>query len=242
MKTIIITAGGTIEKIDGVRGISNFSSGKLGINIAEVLAHEHNVILLRGKKSPHSKPNRNIQEIEITDTQSLIDTLQQLSLNTSVDIFIHAMAVADYTVNQVTSVDTILDNLKDLKELTIEDIRKELLSPTTVLANKVSSEIVNPILILKQTPKVILQIKNLWNNITLIGFKLLNTVSENELCEVAMHSMKKSHADYILANDLQNIQGEQHKAILLDRYGNKTYVNTKIEIAQLFLKIINKGQ
>ena len=37
MKKIIITAGGTSEKIDNVRKITNSSSGRLGMTIANYL-------------------------------------------------------------------------------------------------------------------------------------------------------------------------------------------------------------
>ena len=37
MKTIVITSGGTSEKIDNVRKITNSSSGKLGMTIANYL-------------------------------------------------------------------------------------------------------------------------------------------------------------------------------------------------------------
>ena len=41
MKKVIITAGGTSEKIDNVRKITNSSSGKLGMIIAEHLLEEN---------------------------------------------------------------------------------------------------------------------------------------------------------------------------------------------------------
>ena len=41
MKKIIITAGGTSEKIDNVRKITNSSSGKLALTIAKTLLKEY---------------------------------------------------------------------------------------------------------------------------------------------------------------------------------------------------------
>ena len=40
MKTVVITAGGTSEKIDNVRKITNSSTGKLGKVIANELIRE----------------------------------------------------------------------------------------------------------------------------------------------------------------------------------------------------------
>ena len=42
MRTIIITAGGTSEKIDEVRMITNFSSGRLGMEIARAFLEPQN--------------------------------------------------------------------------------------------------------------------------------------------------------------------------------------------------------
>ena len=232
MKTIIVTTGGTIEPIDGVRGITNFSSGKLGVKIAETFSKTNKVILIRGKRAPHAKNHQNLQEIEITDAQSVVDTLDNLSKTIKADVFIHAMAVADYTVNSISDVDTIINNLAQNPHFTLEDVRRELTLNDTK-QNKISSTIKEPVLVLKQTPKIIQLIKQYWESTTLVGFKLLNQVSEEELCQVALNSRKKSNADYVLANDLKNIKGEQHQAILLDKQGNKIYANTKDEIANV---------
>ncbi|HBC90535.1 MAG TPA: phosphopantothenate--cysteine ligase, partial [Lactococcus sp.] len=46
---ILITAGGTTEPIDTVRGITNFATGSLGkFTAEEFLEHGHHVILLAG--------------------------------------------------------------------------------------------------------------------------------------------------------------------------------------------------
>jgi len=50
-KKIIVTAGGTLEKIDGVRYITNKSSGKMGVAIAEDVICEGRMLLLRAKSS-----------------------------------------------------------------------------------------------------------------------------------------------------------------------------------------------
>jgi phosphopantothenate-cysteine ligase len=50
MRTVLITAGGTVEPIDGVRGITNFSSGRLGALIADTLTNSK-VFLIKSRKS-----------------------------------------------------------------------------------------------------------------------------------------------------------------------------------------------
>ena len=46
MKKIIITSGGTSERIDNVRKITNSSSGKLGMTIANHLLQKNNDIMI----------------------------------------------------------------------------------------------------------------------------------------------------------------------------------------------------
>lgn len=62
-KTFLVTAGPTFEKIDPVRFIGNFSSGKMGYAIAEELAEKGaQVILVSGPVSVSAK-NKNIKVI-----------------------------------------------------------------------------------------------------------------------------------------------------------------------------------
>ena len=73
-------------------------------------------------------------------------------------------------------------------------------------------------LFLKQTPKIISQVKK-WNpNIRLIGFKLLVDVSKEELLTVARASLTKNQAEIIVANDLSDISDSQNKFCYKSRY------------------------
>ena len=94
-KNIIVTAGGTTEPIDDVRVITNRSSGKMGIAIAEnCFLRGADVLLLRSETSV--EPRYGINE-KLFDSA---DSLQQL-LKTHVpdaDICIHVAAVSDFQV------------------------------------------------------------------------------------------------------------------------------------------------
>ena len=92
-KTVMITAGPTLEAIDPVRYISNHSSGLQGLSIAEaaVRAGAH-VILIAGPKVAACAVN--CERIDITSAQDMLDAVQaHLS---RVDIFVGVAAVADY--------------------------------------------------------------------------------------------------------------------------------------------------
>ncbi|MFA6179992.1 MAG: bifunctional phosphopantothenoylcysteine decarboxylase/phosphopantothenate--cysteine ligase CoaBC [Candidatus Methylopumilus sp.] len=92
-KRILITAGPTIEAIDPVRAITNFSTGKMGYSIAQA-AHEMGakVVLVTG---PTALPiPRNVSAIQVKTAENMLNTVIQNIANQ--DIFISVAAVADY--------------------------------------------------------------------------------------------------------------------------------------------------
>lgn len=98
-KNVLITAGPTHEKIDPVRFIGNYSSGKMGFAIAEELAARGaNIILVSGPTNLNIV-NKNITRINITSAQEMHDVCLQ-HFKTS-DISIMSAAVADYTVSEI---------------------------------------------------------------------------------------------------------------------------------------------
>lgn len=82
------------------------------------------------------------------------------------------------------------------------------------------------------TPKVISKIKQMAPEVTLVGFKLLEGVSKEELYDVASKLRKKNKADYIVANDLAKIGNGKHWAMIINEKGITAECETKKEIAQ----------
>jgi len=93
---ILITAGATIEKIDPVRFISNFSSGKQGIALAEEAMHKGaKVTLILGKISVEL-PNILKEKATIIQIQSAEAMFNQVLEQLPVDIAICTAAVCDW--------------------------------------------------------------------------------------------------------------------------------------------------
>ena len=93
---ILITSGGTTEKIDAVRGITNHSTGYLGKEIAELfLSKGHQVTLVTTKTAVKPEPKENLKITEITNVESLLKKMEPLVKEH--DVLIHSMAVSDYT-------------------------------------------------------------------------------------------------------------------------------------------------
>ncbi len=94
-KTFLVTAGPTYEKIDPVRFIGNFSSGKMGYAIAEVLADRGaSVILVSGPVYLPEPVSPNISLVQVTSALEMFDAVHNVFTN--VDGAIFAAAVADY--------------------------------------------------------------------------------------------------------------------------------------------------
>ncbi len=96
-KNIIVTAGATVEEIDPVRVITNKSSGKMGVYIAEEAAKlGAEVTLIRGKTE--IEPMGKIKDIKINSANELLDEIKKNIKNN--DAIIHAAAVSDFTIDK----------------------------------------------------------------------------------------------------------------------------------------------
>lgn len=220
---ILITSGGTTEKIDSVRGITNHATGTLGKYIAETFLEKgYQVTLVTTKEAVKPKDHPLLTVQLITNVDSLLSTLEPL-VKTH-DVFIHSMAVSDYTPVYMT----------DLNEVEQAKHVSDLLNRQNT-ESKISSKEDYQVLFMKKTPKVISLVKT-WNpDICLIGFKLLVNVSKEELFAVARESLQKNKARYILANDLTEIKGDKHHAYLLDE-SHVYEADTKKAIANLIFE------
>ena len=98
-KHVLITAGPTIEKIDPVRYISNFSSGKMGFALAEECAcRGAHVTLVAGPVSLKTD-NSGIERIDVTSAMEMHDAV--MAALPQADAIILCAAVADYRVENV---------------------------------------------------------------------------------------------------------------------------------------------
>lgn len=217
---ILITSGGTSEKIDRVRSITNHSTGRLGKIIAETFLDKGDqVTLVTTPKAVRPADHPNLTIVQIENVAELLETLEHL-VHTH-DVLIHAMAVSDYTPVYMTG----------LEAVTASSDMTEFLNKTNS-ESKISSQDDVQVLFLKKTPKIISLVKK-WNPaIRLIGFKLLVNVTKEELLKTARASLIKNQAEIIVANDLTEISNQEHRAYLV---GNDTvtHAQSKEEIAQL---------
>jgi len=93
-KKVLVSAGPTYERIDDVRFIGNFSSGKMGFALAEAArANGTEATLVSGPTALECSDN--IKRIDVESAQQMYDAMT--SISEDFDIIIMAAAVADYT-------------------------------------------------------------------------------------------------------------------------------------------------
>lgn len=229
MKKYVITSGGISEKIDNVRKITNSSSGKLGMTIANHLLESKSDITIYYvcSKNALRPSNKSVKIIEVVGTLDLKDKVESLLRNEKIDYFIHTMAVADYMVDYVTTVDK-------MKKSFLNNSDMEVIKDT-----KISSYENNLVLVLKPTPKIISLIKKESPLTYLVGFKLLDGVSKKELIEVATRLRDKNKCDLVVANDLKDIRNKEHKAYIIDKEDKVVEASDKEDIAKKLVRMMD---
>lgn len=131
-KKIVITAGGTREKIDTVRFISNFSSGKMGIALADEaynLGAEVVLVSTIDVKKPY--------KVEFVQSASEMKNAVEDEFKAA-DCLIMAAAVADYRAKEIAEI--------KMKKTSADEISIELVKNPDILkeisAKKTSKQLV----------------------------------------------------------------------------------------------------
>ncbi len=250
MLHIAITAGGTSENIDGIRKITNVSTGSLGWHCLEAVLeyfensgsvdfsvhylHTGNAVL----KPLTESRKRHVEFIPVTDAESVYQAVDKLTKAIPVDYFIHSMAISDFTFSYAVNIFRLAEEIEALqceKGFCDDQVRFLLENPQTRYSGneKISSDD-DIIMGLKRTKKVIPLIKQNNPDTFLVGFKLLRDVEESELVNVASRMAEKNHCDLVFANQLENIGETSHKGILIkngeitDRLAGKKEIASSI--------------
>ena len=253
---IVITAGGTQENIDEVRYITNMSTGQLGSEIVDSLTdtwfeektlRENHIFYIYVKGSIMPNFSSAITYIEVTDTRSVEMAIKNVMSENKINYFVHAMAISDYYVNNVFSMDDIVNALveKNILDKSIlvnsGDAIKDAINAIKGMDqnSKISSNNDEMFISLKKTKKLVDMIKKLDPNIYLMSFKLLSGVSSDTLIETAQKQLKRTRSDIVIANDLKWIKDQKHKAYFV-KEDSITEVDSKRKIADKISEIINE--
>ncbi len=122
---ILVTVGGTFEKIDAVRGITNQSSGEMGFSVARAAIEcGASVTIVAGITT--ADPPNNCRIIKVESAEEMYSAVTDVIAET--DIFISVAAVADYKVKSPRSY-KLKKNSNPITEISLEptrDILKEI--------------------------------------------------------------------------------------------------------------------
>lgn len=221
-KRIVITAGGTIEEIDSVRYISNYSSGKMGIALADT-AHNMGADVVLITTVNTQKPYGVIKVKSAVDMQNAVENEFD-----NADCIIMAAAVADYRAKNIS-------DHKMKKDENVDSISVELVKNPDILqalCRKKSSVCCTVTGTASQ--------ENISAAPIIIGFC---AESEN-LPENAKIKISKKGCDYLIANDISRrdigFSSDYNEVIILDKNGGQKQLPraSKTDIArQIFEEI-----
>ncbi len=178
----IVTAGPTYEPLDEVRRLTNFSTGRLGTELANFLAARgHKVILLIGETAVYTG-ERKAQRVEtFTTTTDLRDKLKALSAK-KVDGIFHAAAVSDFTFGRMFEPDEAgkLAEIKGAKKLSTR--RGKLLVE------------------LLPTPKIIAELRGWFPRAKIAGWKFEAEGRREEALAAAQKQIAECKTDLCVVN------------------------------------------
>jgi phosphopantothenate---cysteine ligase (CTP) len=182
----IVTAGPTCEPLDDVRRLTNFSTGRLGTELANYLvARGHRVTLLLGTLATHHGERHAQSVIAFTTTADLKAKLKALSGKKSgkkVTAIFHAAAVSDFAFGKKFSraPSGKLVPIKPSKKISTR--RGELLVE------------------LVPTPKIIAELRRWFPNTRIIGWKYEADGKRANVIDAAEKQIADSTTDACVAN------------------------------------------
>lgn len=215
---ILITSGGTRQKIDDFRVLTNISTGKLGVEIARVCqerGHTVDFVHCSGSMYPVEVANGSITIHEATDVHSLDVLMQQLV--PTVDAVVHAAAVSDFEF--VRDEHAMLKCKSDDPLGFVEYMGKTI----------------------RRTPKLIQMVKRLNREAVLVGFKFEGGLSNEDLLKCARKSIETNKCDLVVANDKAEMKRErEHVAYLVPKDGDVKVVRSKPMIAEAVVSEVER--
>jgi phosphopantothenoylcysteine synthetase/decarboxylase len=177
----VVTAGPTFEPLDEVRRLTNFSTGRLGSELATFLsARGHTVTLLIGQQASY-RGDRQARKVEtFTTTANLRDRLRALA-SQPVDAVFHAAAVSDFMFGKIWK-------------------RSPQGEMTDLQAGKYSTRDGTLLAELVPTPKIIAELCRWFPKARLVGWKYEVDGGRDGVIELAARQLRECRTDACVAN------------------------------------------
>ena len=177
----VVTAGPAIEPLDEVRRLSNFSTGRLGTELAAFLAHlGHQVILLRSESAVFTAHPHGVTLQLFSSSKDLAELLEKLARR-DLDSVFHAAAVSDFTFGKV------YQRSEDGALLEIES-RKFSTAQRQLLVE------------LKPVPKIIARLRDWFPRAYLAGWKYEVEGGRDDLIDKGRTQLQINHTNCCVLN------------------------------------------
>ena len=181
MSNCIVTAGPTYETMDNVRRLTNFSTGRLGTELASYLTGRgHNVTLLVGEQATYCGERRAARVEVFTTTANLLGKFRELATQNVGAIF-HAAAVSDFMFGKVW-------------------LRSPAGELTEMKSGKISTRQGTLMAELVPTPKIIAQLRPLYPSARIIGWKFVVDGNQADVIRAAETQLADCRSDACVAN------------------------------------------
>jgi phosphopantothenoylcysteine synthetase/decarboxylase len=175
---VIVTTGPSYEPIDEVRRLTNFSTGELGVTLAEKLARAgFTVTCLKGVQATHPGVPAGVDFRTFTTNDDLLAQLEQRAQASPIGAVFHVAALCDYKVRHV------------------EDAEGARCS-----AAKIDSRGGPLTIVLEPARKVIAGMRQLFPQAVLVGWKYELNGGRNDALAKAWRQLRENQTDACVLN------------------------------------------
>ncbi|MBL9135169.1 MAG: DNA/pantothenate metabolism flavoprotein domain protein [Verrucomicrobiales bacterium] len=175
---ILITCGPAYEPIDGARRLTNLSTGRLGIALANHLARKgHDVVCLKGEGATDPTPLLAHSCGTFTTNDDLALRISQLAALQDFDAVYHAAALCDFRVAE-----------------TLDD------AGAPVRSAKIATRNGRLTLVLEPATKIIAKLRSWFPRALIVGWKFELAGGRDDALDRAWHQIDRNHTDACVLN------------------------------------------
>ena len=215
----LVTAGPTIEPLDDVRRLTNFSTGRLGIELSDYLVRRgHKVRLLLGQQATWNSENTKAELLRFSTTDDLAKQLEE-ARGEGFDSVFHASAVSDFRFGRIWEIDT-------------DGNRSEL------TAGKITSRAPSLQAELIPTPKLIARLRTWFPNSMIVGWKYEVDGDRMDVLAKARHQADENSTNLCVANGPAYGEGFG----IVDARGVRIHLDDRAELFEALAKILESDQ
>jgi phosphopantothenoylcysteine synthetase/decarboxylase len=175
---VVVTCGPSYEPIDEVRRITNFSTGELGIRLANQFAKlGFEVVCFKGVGTTCADKIVGARVVPFATNEHLRSELEELEHREQVTAVFHTAALCDFRVKSIHTS-----------------------AGAEVAATKIPSRTGELILTLEQAPKLLLEMRDLFPVSRIVGWKYELVGSRADVLAASIHQLGRCRSDGCVMN------------------------------------------